>query len=129
LNTTSTLPLVAFEYGQSCSLVDKRLSDATIETRQAYIEASTQGVLAICKMQVDFGLNRKLQQGNLSLASRNPDRASKQPDQPGAKSCSGLVPAPGEPGKESLMSRRPSELRATPCSRSDAHWAGGRQKL
>ena len=39
---------------------------------------------------------------------------SKHADQPAAKSCSGLVPVPGLPGRESLTSRRPSELRDTP---------------
>src|SRR4029077_15520047 len=35
-------------------------------------------------------------------------------DQPAAKSCSGLAPAPGLPGRDSLTSRRPSELRDMP---------------
>src|SRR6266851_9509820 len=42
---------------------------------------------------------------------------SKQADQPAANSCSGLVPMRAEPGVESLMSRRPSELREAPFSR------------
>ena len=36
-------------------------------------------------------------------------------DQPVAKSCSGLVPAPGVPGRDSVTSRRPSELCDTPA--------------
>src|SRR5258708_2226660 len=42
---------------------------------------------------------------------------SKQADQPAANSCSGLVPMRAEPGVESLMSSRPSELREAPFSR------------
>src|SRR5262245_15562149 len=42
---------------------------------------------------------------------------SKQADQAAANSCSGLVPIRAEPGVESLMSRRPSELREAPLSR------------
>src|SRR5262245_59865093 len=45
----------------------------------------------------------------------------KQADQPAAKSCSGLVPLPGVPGDESLMSSRPSEVRAAP-SRPRVVW-------
>jgi len=37
-------------------------------------------------------------------------------DQAAAKSCSGLAPIRAVPGVESLMSRRPSELREAPCS-------------
>src|SRR5882762_8992138 len=40
---------------------------------------------------------------------------SKHADQPAAKSCSGLVPVPGLPGRDNLTSRRPSELRDTPA--------------
>src|SRR5450755_1196728 len=42
----------------------------------------------------------------------------KEADQPAANSCSGLVPMRAEPGVESLMSSRPSELRDAPFSRS-----------
>jgi len=45
------------------------------------------------------------------------DVAPKQAGQPAANSCSGLVPLPAVPGVESLMSRRPSELRDAPPSR------------
>jgi hypothetical protein len=37
-----------------------------------------------------------------------------QADQPAAKSCSGLVPAPVDPGGSSLTPNRLSELRDTP---------------
>src|SRR5258708_3632663 len=47
---------------------------------------------------------------------------SKQADQPAANSCSGLVPMRAEPGVESLMSRRPSELREAPFSRPPVVW-------
>src|SRR6266481_2945134 len=40
---------------------------------------------------------------------------SKHADQPAAKSCSGLVPLPGLPGRDSVTSRRPSELRDMPA--------------
>ena len=43
-------------------------------------------------------------------------------DHPAAKSCSGFVPAPAEPGGESRRSRRPSELRAAPLSRPPVVW-------
>src|ERR1019366_10335385 len=46
----------------------------------------------------------------------------KQADQPAANSCSGLVPLPAAPGDESLMSRRPSEVRDAP-SRPPVVWA------
>src|SRR5258708_37687293 len=42
---------------------------------------------------------------------------AKHADQPAANSCSGLVPMRAEPGVESLMSSRPSELREAPFSR------------
>src|ERR1700694_296477 len=42
---------------------------------------------------------------------------SRLADQAAATSCSGLVPIRAEPGVESLMSRRPSELREAPYSR------------
>src|ERR1700687_46632 len=48
------------------------------------------------------------------LGAATPIADSKQADQPAAKSCSGLVPVPGLPGRDSLTSRRPSELRDTP---------------
>src|ERR1700722_2636911 len=48
------------------------------------------------------------------LRAANSIAESKQADQPAAKSCSGLVPVPGPPGRDSLTSRRPSELRDTP---------------
>src|SRR6266436_1261718 len=41
----------------------------------------------------------------------------KHADQPAANSCSGLVPAPGPPGDESLTSSRPSSLWEAPPSR------------
>src|SRR3954447_4937476 len=47
---------------------------------------------------------------------------SKHADQPAAKSCSQLVPVPGLPGRDSLTSRRPSELRDAP-SRPPVVWA------
>src|SRR5580698_9577871 len=46
----------------------------------------------------------------------------KQADQPAANNCSGLVPAPGVPGVDSLMSRRPSEVWDAP-SRPPVVWA------
>jgi hypothetical protein len=46
----------------------------------------------------------------------------KQADQPAANSYSGFVPLPGLPGDESLMSKRPSELRDAP-SRPPVVWA------
>src|ERR1700690_2084336 len=42
---------------------------------------------------------------------------AKEADQPAANNCSGLVPMRAEPGLESLMSSKPSELRAAPLSR------------
>src|ERR1700680_2131847 len=51
------------------------------------------------------------------LRAANAIALSKQADQPAANSCSGLVPMRAEPGAESLMSRRPSELREAPFSR------------
>src|SRR2546422_7934705 len=45
----------------------------------------------------------------------------KQADHPAANSCSGLVPSPEPPGRESRTSRRPSELRDVPWSRSEEH--------
>src|SRR5260221_8896194 len=42
---------------------------------------------------------------------------SRLTDQAAANSCSGLVPIRAEPGVESLMSRKPSELRDAPYSR------------
>src|ERR1700737_1595370 len=51
----------------------------------------------------------------------SPIAPSKQADQPAANSCSGLVPTPAVPGDESLMSRRPSELRDAP-SRPPEVW-------
>src|SRR5437899_3793934 len=41
----------------------------------------------------------------------------KHADQPAANSCSGLAPAPGPPGDESLTSSRPSSLWEAPPSR------------
>src|SRR6266850_1609986 len=46
----------------------------------------------------------------LNFAAARPIAPMKQADQPAANSCSGLVPLPGVPGDESLISRRPSEL-------------------
>lgn len=48
------------------------------------------------------------------LFATRPMAPMKQADQPAPNSCSGLVPTPAEPGRDSLMSRRPSELRAVP---------------
>src|SRR5438046_222527 len=48
------------------------------------------------------------------LRAANSIADSKHADQPAANSCSGLVPVPGLPGRDSLTSRRPSELRDMP---------------
>src|SRR6476469_9712109 len=49
------------------------------------------------------------------LRAANSIADSKHADQPAAKSCSGLVPVPGLPGRDSPTSRRPSELRDMPA--------------
>src|SRR6202049_4610593 len=56
------------------------------------------------------------------LRAANSIDDSKHADQPAAKSCSGLVPVPGLPGRDSLTSRRPSELRDMPL-RPPVVWA------
>src|SRR3954464_70347 len=56
------------------------------------------------------------------LRAANSIADSKHADQPAAKSCSGLVPVPGLPGRDSLPSRRPSELRDMP-PRPPVVWA------
>src|SRR5579862_1054898 len=56
------------------------------------------------------------------LRAANSIADSKHADQPAAKSCSGLVPVPGLPGRDSLTSRRPSELRDRPV-RPPVVWA------
>ena len=56
------------------------------------------------------------------LRAANSIAELKHADQPAAKSCSGLVPVPGLPGRDSLTSRRPSELRDMPV-RPPAVWA------
>src|SRR5712672_3285299 len=56
------------------------------------------------------------------LRAANSIAESKHADQPAAKSCSGLVPVPGLPGRDSLTSRRPSELRDVPV-RPPVVWA------
>src|SRR5690348_17864884 len=56
------------------------------------------------------------------LRAANSIADSKHADQPAAKSCSGLVPVPGLPGRDSLTSRRPSELRDMPA-RPPELWA------
>src|SRR6266850_2254993 len=58
----------------------------------------------------------------LILAAARPIAPMKQADQPAANSCSGLVPLPGVPGDESLISKRPSELRDAPF-RPPVVWA------
>src|ERR1700737_1542789 len=56
------------------------------------------------------------------LRAANSIADAKPADQPAAKSCSGLVPAPGLPGRDRLTSRRPSELRDMPA-RPPVVWA------
>src|SRR5580692_4523941 len=56
------------------------------------------------------------------LRAASPIAASKQADQPAANNCSGLAPLRSDPGVESLMSRRPSELRDAPFSRPPVVW-------
>src|SRR5947209_11988888 len=56
------------------------------------------------------------------LRAANSIADSKHADQPAAKSCSGLVPVPGLPGRDSLTSRRASELRDMPA-RPPVVWA------
>src|ERR1700756_831179 len=56
------------------------------------------------------------------LRAANSMADSKHADQPAANSCSGLVPVPGLPGRDSLTSRRPSELRDMPV-RPPVVWA------
>src|SRR6266851_3778889 len=62
----------------------------------------------------------------LILAAARPIAPMKQADQPAANSCSGLVPGLSAPpicfGTDSLISRRPSELRDAP-SRPPVVWA------
>src|ERR1700730_276238 len=55
------------------------------------------------------------------LRAANSIADSKHADQPAAKSCSGLVPVPGLPGRDSLTSRWPSELRG-PAARPPVVW-------
>ncbi len=56
------------------------------------------------------------------LRATNSIADPKHPDQPAAKSCSGLVPVPGLPGRDRLTSRRPSEQRDMPV-RPPVVWA------
>src|SRR5258706_571216 len=56
------------------------------------------------------------------LRAANSIADSKHADQPAAIRCSGLVPVPGLPGRDSLTSRRPSELRDMPA-RPPVVWA------
>src|SRR5580704_9950673 len=56
------------------------------------------------------------------LRAANSIADSKHADQPAAKSCSGLVPVPWLPGRDSRTSRRPSELRDMPA-RPPVVWA------
>src|ERR1700675_3483085 len=56
------------------------------------------------------------------LRAANSIADSKHADQPAANSCSGLVRCPGLPGRDSLTSRRPSELRDMPA-RPPVVWA------
>jgi hypothetical protein len=56
------------------------------------------------------------------LAAATPIAPLKQADHPAPNICSGLMPLPGSPGDESLMCKRPSELRDAPF-RPPVVWA------
>jgi hypothetical protein len=84
------------------------------------LRASLEELLAAGVAQVYFVINGRIsREAGLHFAPASPIAPRKQADQPAANSCSGLVPLPGLPGDESLMSKRPSELRDAPsrCSR------------
>lgn len=93
--------------------IDNRPRYVRIQAGKAHIETRAEEEAVLAGIQVDLRIDRR-------FSGQNPLRAaiaiapSKQADQPAAKSCSGLVPSPGPPGVESLMSSLPSELREEP---------------
>ncbi len=102
--------------------VHQFLGDIALEARQADIEPRLQEIGAVRGAEIDLGIDRMAGgQGDLRLGGGKPIAPMKQADQPAANSCSGLVPAPDEPGEDSLMSSRLSELRAAP-SRPPVVW-------
>ena len=98
--------------------IQQGLSDLPLHTRQADVEASLEEISAVSQAEIDFGLDgRATGITTFRWLAASAMALSRLADQAAAKSCSGLAPIRAEPGVESLMSRRPSELREAPCSR------------
>jgi hypothetical protein len=105
--------------------VDQGPRHFAVQAWQADVEASPEKVSSVSSVQVYFGVDGGVGRENdliFIFRAASPIAPSKQADQPAANNCSGLVPMPAVPGVESLMSRWPSELRDTPCSRPPAVW-------
>jgi hypothetical protein len=93
----------------------QRLGDFAFHTRQADVEASLQEVIApVVPRSTSASIAASAGSLTFILAATIFIALKKQADQPAANSCSGLVPVPGNPGDESLMSRRPSDVRDAP---------------
>jgi hypothetical protein len=109
-----------FGYGHVwCASSTRAWATSRSTARQADLEASLEEVSVVSQAPVDFGVDAHIgRQRDFSFAQSRWHlmALTKQADQPAANSCSGLVPMRTEPGVESLMSRRPSELRETPFS-------------
>ena len=119
------IDIAARRFGVGAGLmcgINQRPGGNRVHTRKADVQPRPEEVGIVGRAQVDFGVDGQVGgEGNVQLRSRLADRPMKQADQPAASSCSGLVPVPAEPGGESLMSRRPSELRDSP-SRPPVVW-------
>ncbi|MEI9986315.1 MAG: hypothetical protein WDN69_25985 [Aliidongia sp.] len=102
--------------------IRKLTGDFALQPRQADVEASLEEVSSIRIAQIHLGIDGSAAGSVIFLArAACPIAPMKQADQPAANNCSGLVPLPEVPGDESMMSKRPSELREAP-SRPPVVW-------
>src|SRR5882757_2552186 len=116
LIATSIFPRVALEYGHVwCAAFTKawatpRSTPGKLTLRRARRKYSPSPSHKSTSASMPASVGRRV----FILAAATPIAPRKQADQPAANNCSGLVPPPVVPGDESLMSKRPSELRDSP---------------
>jgi hypothetical protein len=98
--------------------VDQRFCGIALQTRQPDVEPNAEKVAAVPEVQIDFGIDAQFgRQRDFSFASRKRDRTFETGRPASCEQLLRVGTMRAEPGAESRMSRRPSELREAPFSR------------
>src|SRR6266403_793298 len=119
LIVTSMLPRVAWEYGHTWCAASTRAWAAwrSIPGRLTLRRAARPKTPCVVPRSTSASMATSAGSETFFLPATSLIAERKHADQPAANSCSGLAPAPGPPGDESLTSSRPSSLWEAPPSR------------